>query len=164
VLDDDGKAEAERAAEFLKDKGIQRIVTSTLKRHGQTAEILSQTLGVPVETDEGFRTLNVGEFTGKPRKEHSSELQKYLDSPDEKIPGGESVSGFSARSNTAFANVRKNDAAALVITSRSNIFALLGKPTDEKVKVAKPGGVYTLDGKGLNQVFGGANTDTLAGS
>ena len=163
-LDADGKQDAEKAAAFLKDKGVKRIVTSTLKRHTQTAEILSRALGVPVETDEGFRTLNVGEFTGKKRSEHADKLQKYLDNPDEVIPGGESVSAFMARSGAAFANARKHDEQTLIVTSRSNIFGLIGKPIEEKVKVAKPGGVYSLNEEGLKQVYGASNTDTLAGS
>lgn len=164
-LDDKGQAEADKAAEFLKDKGIKSIVTSSLVRHKQTAEILSKALGVPVETDEGFRTLNVGDFTGKKRNEHADRLQKYLDAPTVQIPGGETVNGFQERSNAAFARVRATEVPTLIVTSRSNIYALLGAPTDKEVKVAEPGGVYELTGdKDLKQVYGGSNKDTLAGS
>lgn len=164
-LDDDGKKEAASAVEFLKDKGIKRIVTSTLVRHKETADIVAKGLGVPVSYDEGFRTLNVGDFTGKKRKEHADNLQKYLDAPDTTIPGGESVESFTKRSDAAFAKVRTLGSGTLVVTSRSNIFALIGKPTDEEVKVAMPGGIYQLTGeKDLKQIYGKANTDTLAGS
>ena len=53
----------------------------------------------------------------------------------------------------------------MIVTSRSNIFALQGKSTGDEVKVTQPGGVYELTGdKDLRQIFGSSNTDTLAGS
>jgi HK97 family phage portal protein len=164
-IDAQGQADAEKAAEFLKDKGVKKIVTSSLARQKQTADIVSKVLNVPVETDEGFRTLNVGDFTGKRRSEHADRLQKYLDAPTVQIPGGETVQGFEDRSNAAFARARAAGGGTLIITSRSNIFALQGKSTGDEVKVTQPGGVYELTGdKDLKQIFGSSNTDTLAGS
>jgi probable phosphoglycerate mutase len=164
-IDAQGQADAEKAAEFLKDKGVKKIVTSSLARQKQTADIVSKVLNVPVETDEGFRTLNVGDFTGKRRSEHADRLQKYLDAPTVQIPGGETVHGFEDRSNAAFARARAEGGGTLIVTSRSNIFALQGKSTGDEVKVTQPGGVYELTGdKDLRQIFGSSNTDTLAGS
>ena len=164
-LDEDGIAEAEAAAQFLKDKGLKKIVTSSLVRHQQTAQIIQKVLDVPIDVDENFRTLNVGDFTGKKRKEVGDKLQEYLDNPDKQIPGGESVSGFEKRSNSAFAKVRAEAGRCLIVTSRSNIFALIGKATGDEVKIAKPGGVYTLNAVNkLVQVYGASSTDTLAGS
>jgi probable phosphoglycerate mutase len=164
-LDEDGIAEAEAAAQFLKDKGLKKIVTSSLVRHQQTASIISKALGIPVETDENLRTLNVGDFTGKKRKDVADELNEYFDNPEKQIPGGESVDSFMKRSNSAVAKVRADQQRTLIVTSRSNIFALMGKEAHEKAKVSKPGGVYTLNAENkLAQVFGGSNSDTLAGS
>ena len=164
-LDADGKAEALEAAKFLRDKGLIKIVTSSLVRHQQTARIIANELDIPVETDENFRTLNVGDFTGKKRKVYGEKLQEYLDDPSKVIPGGESVDTFIKRNAGAFDKVRADSQRTLVVTSRSNIFGLIGKSTDAEVKIANPGGVYTLNnGNKLTQVLGSDATDTLAGS
>lgn len=169
-LDAQGRVAAEATAEWLKDKGITRIVTSTLLRHMQTAQIVAAKLGhIPIEVDEGFRTINVGMFTGRKRSEAADDLQWYLDNPEEEIPGGEAVDDFQARSANAFARMRiKNavDGPMLAITSRSNVAALkYSNVAGTDVKVAEPGGVYRMDAtNNLQLVYGTEVSDTLAGT
>jgi HK97 family phage portal protein len=169
-LDVDGVQDAEKAAAFLKDKGITHIVTSTLPRHKQTAGIVSRVLGsIPVEYNDDFRTLNVGLYTGKKRADFADELEWYLDHPDEKIPGGESPSDFVERNERGFARARSMNELSgptLVITSRSNVSALASSGvTGAEVKVAEPGGVYRLDGVNtLELIYGDEIEDTLAGT
>lgn len=165
-LDDEGIKHATAAANFLKNKfDIKRIVSGTLPRQKQTAKIVAKVLGVDLTYDDGFKTLNVGDFTGKKRNDNADKLQKYLDAPDTQIPGGESIVEFTKRSNTAFKKAQAFGGDSLVVTSRSNIFALMDAPTDKKVALASPGGIYELTSTNtLKQIFGKDNTDTLAGS
>ena len=169
-LDADGKAGVAAAAEFLADKGIKRIVTSSLARHKETAQIVSAALGhVPISTDENLRTLNVGTFTGKSRATYGQELTWYLEHPDETIPGGESLANFAVRSTEAFLSAQAANntvGPTLIITSRSNIsiWETEGVTGNRDVEVAEPGGVYKFDGDALALVFGDAKEDTLAGS
>ena len=139
---------------------VKRIQTES--RAGRTTQGSVDLLWV---NGENFRTLNVGDFMGKKRKVYGEKLQEYLDDPSKVIPGGESVDSFIKRSAGAFDKVRADSQRTLVVTSRSNIFGLIGKSTDAEVKIANPGGVYTLNnGNKLTQVLGGDTTDTLAGS
>ncbi len=168
-LDEEGRKAALQAAMSLKDKGIKRIVTSSLPRHWETAQICSDGLGVPIEIDDGFKTLNVGLYTGQKKAEVGDEVQWYLDNPEEVIPGGESLDDFRARSAGAFARMRADNSMegpTLVITSRSNIAALENAGvTGGNVKVAEPGGIYRLDAtNNLTLIYGDQVSDSLAGT
>jgi len=169
-LDADGITNATAAGQFLKDKGIKRIVTSSLARHAETAQIVTNQLGkLPVEINEGFKTLNVGDYAGKKRSKYADDLEWYLNNPEEDIPGGESLDDFVARSNQAFDRERTLNKLAgptLIITSRSNIAGLKDAgTTGAEIKVANPGGIYRLDAtNNLELIYGKEITDTLAGT
>lgn len=169
-LDADGKEDVQSAAEFLKGKGIKRIVTSSLERHTETAAIAASVLGnIPVTVVDGFKTLNVGVFTGKSRALYQNELEWYIEHSDETIPGGESLEDFADRNARAFETVRTQNEEAgptLVITSRSNIAVLANAGvTGAEKKVAEPGGIYRLDGtNNLELIFGDEVTDSIAGT
>lgn len=87
VLTEQGKEQAVKVGEKLKDKGIDIIVTSPLKRAMQTAELANQALNVPVETDKHFIEVNVGVVEGL----HYTEVRDKFPDIFEKmhIPGTE---------------------------------------------------------------------------
>ena len=64
VLTELGLEQARSIGERLKDKGIQLIVSSPLKRALQTAEQANRLLNVPIETDKNFIEVNVGVVEG----------------------------------------------------------------------------------------------------
>lgn len=87
VLTEQGKEQAVLVGEKLKNKEIDIIVTSPLKRAMQTAELANQALNVPVETDEHFIEVNVGVVEGL----HYTEIRDKFPDIFEKmhIPGTE---------------------------------------------------------------------------
>ena len=76
-----GRKQAQDLAAELKSIGIDRIVASTLKRSGQTAAIIADVLGVPIQNDERLRECAFGEFEGMLLSERE---EKY----------GEKISGY----------------------------------------------------------------------
>ena len=97
-LDSVGIKEAHKLADFFSDKEISHIICSDKQRATKTAEIIAKSKDIPTHQLACLRALNVGDFSGKPRNEESeAELQKYLDSPDTVIPGGESLNDFKRR-------------------------------------------------------------------
>jgi broad specificity phosphatase PhoE len=96
-----GKEEAKQAAEKLRHLGIQVIVTSSLVRAEETAQIISQQLGgIPVQANPNLRPWNLGNFTGATTKDALPQIAQYVtDRPDEPVPGGESFHQFMARAN-----------------------------------------------------------------
>lgn len=68
-LSEKGRAQAQQAAEKLKDSRLNRILVSELRRTRQTAEIINQYHQVPIETDarlndirSGFDSLPVADY------------------------------------------------------------------------------------------------------
>jgi probable phosphoglycerate mutase len=97
-LDPTGLKEAQQLADLFKDIPLCHIFCSDKQRSVKTAEIISKDKGLPITRSAALNALDVGEFSGKKRThETEASLQQYLDSPDQKIPGGESLSEFQSR-------------------------------------------------------------------
>jgi broad specificity phosphatase PhoE len=64
-LNETGLKQAEDNAEFLKDKGIQYIYSSPLKRARWTADALARKINVEIENNDGLMELDGGSLEGK---------------------------------------------------------------------------------------------------
>ncbi|WP_029551336.1 histidine phosphatase family protein [Thermocrinis jamiesonii] len=60
-----GFVQARMCAEFLKDKGIQLIISSPQRRAYKTAQTISDVLDIPLKVDERIREMSFGVFEGK---------------------------------------------------------------------------------------------------
>jgi len=126
-LNDKGREEAEKAADELKSKGVDTIVSSDLQRAKETSEIIGKKLGIEPQYDPRLRTWNVGEHAGKPCKTSNPVLKKFVqDTPDKQVPGGESFNEFTDRS---FAGIRdailNNKDKQLAIVTHNRVEATL---------------------------------------
>ncbi len=65
-LNPTGIAQAHRAALRLRHRGIATIVASPLSRAHDTARIVGEALGLPVQLDEGLREVSFGVKEGHP--------------------------------------------------------------------------------------------------
>src|SRR3989344_4024628 len=65
------------AANILKLKNIDLIFASDVLRTKQTAEIVGQALGLPVQFDERLREIGFGSMNGKPTEELEALLGRY---------------------------------------------------------------------------------------
>ncbi|MFN3786887.1 histidine phosphatase family protein [Sulfurihydrogenibium azorense] len=63
-LTEKGIKQAKALGEFLKDKNIQKIVSSDLKRAYQTAKTVADILGLQVNVDERIREMHFGTWEG----------------------------------------------------------------------------------------------------
>lgn len=98
ALDKVGIRQAKKAALFLSKMPIKFgiIISSDLDRTIHTAAIVGSVLGInDIYFDRRLRPLNVGDYTGKDKK--NADISLYLDNPDVKFPNGESVSDFRKR-------------------------------------------------------------------
>ena len=64
-LNEKGRAQAERLAVALAEKGIDRIFSSPLERARETAEPLARLLGLPVELRDSLGEVRYGDWTGQ---------------------------------------------------------------------------------------------------
>lgn len=97
-----GIAQAEAlAAEVVRRGTAQRIVASPMLRARQTAQIVSEATGLHVETVEGLRECNFGEWDGltlsEVRARWPEHLSEWLASMSIAPPGGESFEHLRAR-------------------------------------------------------------------
>ncbi len=78
-LDEQGRAQARRAAAMLASMSPHRIVSSDLKRTQQTAAPLAELTGIAVELDPRLRETYAGEWEGMTRDEIRAAYGEALD-------------------------------------------------------------------------------------
>jgi len=100
-LSDRGLDQARRLAERLRDEPIRRILASDLTRADMTAQALSTTLGLAVESEPLLQERNFGDLRGTPY----AELEEDLFGPDFSPPGGETWEVFYQRVDAAWARI-----------------------------------------------------------
>ena len=102
-LTDLGREQARLAgAWFAQRFTVDRLIASTLKRAAETARIVAEALGVPVEYDEQLMEMNNGELAGLPRAEGKRRFAHLFVGRAElalhqSFPGGETPAAFRAR-------------------------------------------------------------------
>lgn len=94
ALSERGRQQAHSVAQLLTQYPIQRIISSDLQRAADTAQAVSQVLGVPITYDERLRETHLGEWQGKHHWEVDTDFPGaraiWRHAPSWSPPGGES--------------------------------------------------------------------------
>jgi broad specificity phosphatase PhoE len=106
-----GFAQAERAARTLRGVGIASIVASPLSRARVTAEIVAETLGLPVAIEEDLREVAFGEQEGQPMGDWYDDWIRGAFTP----PGGETFAALLARGVAAINRCTARPGPVLVV-------------------------------------------------
>jgi broad specificity phosphatase PhoE len=92
-LDEAGRAQARDLGLWLAREGIDALVSSSLSRAAETADIVARACGVEAVRDESFAELELGIFTGlgfeESRKMHPKVFADFLGRSWEAVPGAE---------------------------------------------------------------------------
>jgi broad specificity phosphatase PhoE len=138
-LTERGRAEIVAASERLAEENIAALYASPLQRTRESAEIVSERLGLPIEFRDDLVELDFGEWTGttfnairadprwRPWNQHRSLAR---------IPGGETMRAVQYRAVEAMLEIgdRHRDAACLIVSHgdviRSALVFALGMPLD----------------------------------
>ncbi|MFM2064758.1 MAG: hypothetical protein RLZZ507_4429 [Cyanobacteriota bacterium] len=110
-LNDNGRSQAGKAGEFLKDVAIDFAFSSTMARPKETAEIiLKQHPGVKLELLDGLREISHGTWEGKfeaeIEQEFPGELERWRTVPAEvQMPEGENLQQVHERSVAAWQSI-----------------------------------------------------------
>ncbi len=96
ALNENGIRQAELLAEYLKDKPLDAIYSSRLRRARKTAEIIAGRHGLEVKSAGGLIDIDFGEWQGLPHREvkdrYGELYAQWLEHPDRvRLPGGESL-------------------------------------------------------------------------
>lgn len=127
-LTEKGIEQARQTARYLRQRGLDYIYSSPLKRALETAEIIGEVVGQPVTVDENFREINVGDFEGHPTPENWRRFKEitnewYKGNLEASFPGGESFAMLRERALQAFRDVlRGKEGCAIAIVAHGGIF------------------------------------------
>lgn len=158
-----GREQIEATVYRLKELSPSKIYSSTEKRAVESAQILAQRLGIPMEKIDGVQERNFGIFTGESWSEVKKILapmtleEKYDYVPKE----GESWRAFETRLIAAIQNIveENKDKTVAVVTHGGAIKALmpflLKAPKEESYKHVPSNAsltIFDFDDKGFHQV------------
>ena len=158
-LNQNGKAQAQAASNFLKNVSIQKAFSSSLSRPRETAQIiLREHPGIDISLKDNLKEIGHGKWEGKLESEIKSDwpdLLKMWKTHPEKVqmPEGESIKEVSTRSITSWIEIcksLKNDETALVVAhdavNKTILCHLLGL-TPSKIWMIKQGngGITVID-------------------
>lgn len=105
-----GRKQAAALPARLAGAGITAICSSPLERAMETAAPLAADLGLPVETREGLREINFGEFTGRTMADLDGDPAWHhfnLHRGSARAPGGEMMLETQARMIAELEQIRR---------------------------------------------------------
>jgi len=109
-LNEVGKNQAQSTAEYLKDKGISQIFSSSLSRASETAQIIASELGLDVEEYDELMERSAGKLDGVPFTEFLDAFKKVGDFEQMMVQaGGEPSKKFKSRVWGKFLEIIQNN-------------------------------------------------------
>ena len=119
-LNERGHSEAAAIAEALKDKNIDAIYTSSLRRSIETAEPTARFFHIKIIPVEGLIDINYGDWEGlsfnEVKKRYKDQYKKWEKSPDlVRFPNGETLNEAKERSFSAFKDIVKENPGKSVL-------------------------------------------------
>ena len=156
-LNQNGKAQAQAASEFLKNVSIQKAFSSSLSRPRETAQIiLKEHPGIEISLKENLKEIGHGKWEGKLESEIKSDwpdlLQEWKIQPEKvQMPDGENIKEVSTRSIQGWIEIcesLKNDETALVVAhdavNKTILCHLLGLTPSEIWMIKQGNGGITI--------------------
>ena len=128
-LTEKGELQARQTAEYFRDRHVDEVYSSPLKRALQTAEMIAATKGLPVTVIESLREVNSGSLEDTPPTEENWRI--YLDTvqgwnegrPEVALPGGENYYMLVDRIERAIGEiVGDRDGRQIVVAGHGGIF------------------------------------------
>jgi probable phosphoglycerate mutase len=124
-----GLLQARQTAEYFRDKHIEAIYASPLKRAIETAVIIGQEVGLPVTVLENFREVNVGDLDGQVISKDNFKL--YMNTmrdweagiAETSFPGGENHLMLVERFRSGLETViRDNPDKSVIVVGHGGMF------------------------------------------
>jgi probable phosphoglycerate mutase len=130
-LTERGREQAAHAANALRGRGAQLIVTSPLPRAKETAQIIAHELGIPLREDARLNEIDNGVYEGGTEPEYRAYLDHKLDNRHRRTPeGGEPFDALLERVGAALRDCKREGYEHVVIVSH-------GHPVEAAIRVAR---------------------------
>lgn len=110
-LTEKGVQQAEKMAQYVHKHfpELEEVYASPLKRAAKTAEILSETVNIPLTFKDDLMEMDNGKLKGLSREEARRRFPEPKNRAlHEPIPGGESLIEFRARAEKVFSEIMKD--------------------------------------------------------
>ncbi len=142
-LSEEGAGELEALLPFIRTLEAEKVYTSPLRRAGESARILADGLGLPLEKADGLLEMDLGVFSGHTPEEiatlHPEAWDAYLhDTVGTAPPGGEAFADMAERV-IAFGMAVESEGTALLVTHTGPLLALachaMGLPFATRVRL-----------------------------
>lgn len=137
-LNETGRAQAERAGPLLVGKGITTIISSPLRRARETADIINQSLHLPISDDAELREVSFGGKEGQPLDPWFQEWVAGRYTPE----NAESFAALRARVEAALCRILATQEGLLLIVAHGGVLRamrdLMGLPREEATGNAIP--------------------------
>lgn len=158
-LSDLGRRQAEAARRVLEDRAIDIVFSSPLRRARQTAEILAEPHGVPVELLDDLTECDVGRWEGLSWEEIRQKDGPYLDTFEADpgtVPyaGGESFQQVQNRAVPSIQRIIRNHSAGNLMVVTHNVVA--------RVYVAHLSGAAIVKARSIRQDNAGITIVSLS--
>lgn len=126
----EGLAQARLLAATFATCGVERVLSSNLRRAIQTAECIAAGLGILVEIDDRLNEISYGDWDGRPWQEiekadPEAARRKLQDWWTSTPPGGELFAEFLARVNAAWLSIQDSRARVSVVVAHHAVNAVL---------------------------------------
>ncbi len=134
VLNLEGRKQAFRVAEAIKDVELDEIISSPIERAYETASIIAQSKGMNVVKDGRFSEWNMGIWTGRHfdevKREYPEEFSIWRKKPHTlEVKGGETLDRVAERMYNGLLNWANKcpEKTILIVSHKDPIRALLTK-------------------------------------
>jgi 2,3-bisphosphoglycerate-dependent phosphoglycerate mutase len=128
-LTEEGRAEAQRLAEFLAGTDADRVVSSPFRRTRETADPIALKLGLPVQLEP---RLTERVLSPTNRLDWLGHLEHSFEDLDFALTGGESSRTAMLRAAAAVDDVFRSGAKAPIVVTHGNLMTLLLKRYDRR--------------------------------
>lgn len=136
ALSEPGRRQVDALAKRIAREKIDAIFSSPLQRALTTANAIGEEAGIPVQTLDGLREMNYGEWEGLSfldvRRDYNDVYRRWIDDPDCACPNGESHNDVLKRMSQALNTIQGSARHAVVVTHGTAIriaaTALLNAP------------------------------------
>lgn len=162
-----GQRQAARLAAALAHEGLSAVVSSDLARAWQTAQALSQPLGLPLVADRGLRERGFGRLEGRRLAELDQEAPELsrrwrAREPDFAPEGAESLNAFARRCLAAAARqARAHAGQAIALVCHGGVLDCLYRAaTGQALDLPRS---WVLGNAGINRLLYTGQAFTLVG-
>ncbi len=122
-LHKEGRNQVQKVAERLTSKGVTAVYCGPLTRTVESAAIIEQVLGIPLEVEEAFNEIDIPHWDGYTKQEirakFDAQYPTWLENPESfMLPGCETLGGVKKRAVQALEKlITKHDGESIIIVS-----------------------------------------------